>query len=47
MYPIKQKKDSIRMMPISTPDNKIYLPNYMVHKRPVFIPAADRSIYSV
>lgn len=30
-------RDSIRMEQIPTPDGKIYLPNYMIFKRPVFV----------
>jgi hypothetical protein len=37
MFPVKEMKDSVRMMPKPIPENKIYLPNYMVFKKPVFI----------
>lgn len=38
LYPQEQYKDSLRMKQVPNPDNKIYLPNYMVFKKPVFIP---------
>jgi hypothetical protein len=38
MFPTKPNNDSLRSKRVPTPENKIYLPNYMVYKKPVFIP---------